>query len=157
MKFLTKTFSARKSTQVKVTFSKSTSVKLMSKRNLDKYRKSQTHTYWGGKFDNSPVVFDVPGDGQWCVVVEKGTQRNPMEVEASIELVSGGLEATALPGGGAVPKPRAKKIKAPVAEEEVAAANEAEESSDNEENSNDEMTATVGESSDDDESDSKSE
>lgn len=118
MKFLTKTFSARKGSQIKVTFSQATIVKLMSKRDLDKYRKSQTHTYWGGDFKTSPVVFDVPRNGQWSIVVEKGTRANPRSIEASIELVSGGLETTALPGGGRVPKP--KKIKEAAPEENYA-------------------------------------
>ncbi len=113
MKFLTKTFSARKGSQVKVTFSHPTIVKLMSKRDLAKYRKSQTHSYWGGNFKSSPVVFGVPRNGQWCVVVEKGTRDKPLDVEASIELVSGGLEPTALPGGGAIPKPKQIKETAP--------------------------------------------
>lgn len=115
MKFLTKTFSAKRGSQVKVTFSHPTIVKLMPKRDLNKYRKSQTHTYWGGGFKNSPVVFDVPSPGQWAVVVEKGTRAKPLGVEASVELVSGGLEPTALPGGGAVAKP--KQIKKPAPEE----------------------------------------
>ena len=155
MKFLTKTFSARKHSQVRVTFSQSTNVKLVSKRNLDKYRKSQTHTYWGGKFDNSPVVFDIPSDGQWCVIVEKGTQNAPKEIEASVELVSGGLDITALPGGGSVPKP--KKNEKQRAEEE--AVSEVEKSSKNEEkyNEEDEMTSAVEEFSVDDDTDSKSE
>jgi hypothetical protein len=113
MKFLTKTFSARKGSQVKVTFSQATGVKLMSKRDLAKYRKSQTHTYWGGDFKNSPVVFGVPRNGQWSVVVEKGTRDKPLDVEATIELVSGGLEPTALPGGGAIAKPKQIKETAP--------------------------------------------
>jgi hypothetical protein len=113
MKFLTKTFSARKGSQVKVTFSQATGVKLMSKRDLDKYRKSQTHTYWGGDFKTSPVVFDIPSDRQWCIVVEKGTRARPLNVEASIQLVSGGLKPTALPSGGVVTKPKQIKETAP--------------------------------------------
>ncbi len=114
MKFLTQTFSARKTYQIKVTFSEATSVKLMSKRNLDKYRKSQTHTYWGGHFDNSPVIFNIPNDGQWAVVVEKGTYHAPKDITASVEVITGGeLEATALPGGGSV-APLKKQLKNPL-------------------------------------------
>lgn len=153
MKFLTKTFSARKGDQAKVIVSQSTAVKLMSQRDLDKYRKCSTHTYWGGDFKETEIVFTIPGDGQWGVVVEKGTLANPIELEASVELVKGGgLDATPLPGGGSVPTPKAKQIEEPVAEVEEEATEEAEDNSSEEE---EEAVVAEAEMSDEDEEENK--
>lgn len=92
MRYLYQSFSARKSDQVEVSFDQPTKVKLMTKREFEKYRKSKTYTYWGGDKTDSPAVMDIPTDGKWVVVVEKGTYFNPIEISASISIIKGGAK-----------------------------------------------------------------
>jgi hypothetical protein len=107
MKFLYQKFDATKGQKVKVDFSKPTKVKMMNTVHFEKYRKSKTHTYVGGAFEKSPAVFEVPSDGRWVVVIEKGTHFKPLDLEGSVELhpVDSSLEVTR-----ALDAPEPKKI-----------------------------------------------
>ena len=87
MRFLYNSFKAKKKQIVKVSVSRSTKVKLMTAFDLKKYKQGRTHRYRGGFFESSPIIFRLPADGVWYVVVEKGTHSEPFEVEASVQLL----------------------------------------------------------------------
>jgi hypothetical protein len=65
-----------------------TKVKFMTGKELKAYRGGKTYSYYGGLFEESPVRFVVPYDAIWTVVVEKGTMKNPIEVQASVRRLS---------------------------------------------------------------------
>lgn len=86
MRFLHKTFEAKKKDIIEVEIDKPTKVKFMTGRDMSAYKKAKSHTYFGGTFEETPVRFVVPHDAVWSVVVEKGTHRAPLEVHASCRL-----------------------------------------------------------------------
>ena len=88
MRFLHKTFEAKKKEIIEVEIDKPTKVKFMTAREFKTYKMARTHTYFGGLYEESPVRFVVPYDSIWTVVVEKGTQRAPLDVHASCALVA---------------------------------------------------------------------
>jgi hypothetical protein len=48
-------------------------VMVMTPANVDKYKRGQSSTYYGGHYKRSPVRIPVPSSGSWCVlVVPKG-------------------------------------------------------------------------------------
>lgn len=87
MKFLYQRFNARRGQKVQVEFSTPTKVKLLSSSDFDRYRKCRTNSYYGGQYEKSPAIFEVPNDGEWVAVIEKGTHYNPMEVEGKVTLL----------------------------------------------------------------------
>jgi hypothetical protein len=86
MKFLHKTYDAKRKEIIEVEIDQPTKVKFLTAKEYKAYTQGRTHTYFGGLFEESPVRFVVPYDGHWNVVVEKGTQRNPLAVNASCRL-----------------------------------------------------------------------
>ncbi len=88
MKFLHKPFEAKRKEIIEVEIDKPTKVKFMTAREFSAYKKGRTHSYFGGQFEESPVRFVIPYDSIWTVVVEKGTQRAPLDLHASCALVS---------------------------------------------------------------------
>ena len=87
MKFLTKTFEAKKKEIIEVTIDKPTKVKFMTGRDIKAYKMGKTYSYYGGLFEESPVRFVIPYDSVWNVVVEKGSYYNPLTVHASCAVV----------------------------------------------------------------------
>jgi hypothetical protein len=87
MRFLHKTFEAKKKEIIEVEIDKPTKVKFMTGRDMNAYKKGKTYTYYGGMFEETPVRFVVPYDAVWSVVVEKGTFRQPLDVHASCRLM----------------------------------------------------------------------
>jgi hypothetical protein len=87
MKFLHKTFEAKRKEIIEVDIDQPTKVKFMTGREMKAYKMGKTHTYFGGLFEESPVRFVVPFDSLWNVVVEKGTHSNPLEVHAKCGLL----------------------------------------------------------------------
>lgn len=83
MKFLHKTFEIKKKEIIEVHIDKSTKVKFLTGRDMKAYKQGKTHTYYGGTFEESPVRFVVPFDAVWNVVVEKGSFREPLDVNAT--------------------------------------------------------------------------
>ncbi|MBK9176673.1 MAG: DUF1883 domain-containing protein [Flavobacteriales bacterium] len=59
-----------------------TKVKFMTGRDYKNYKLGKSHSYYGGLFEESPVRFVVPFEAVWNVVVEKGTFRSPIAVNA---------------------------------------------------------------------------
>lgn len=86
MKFLYRTFEAKRKEIIEVEIDKPTKVKFMTGREYKAYRMGRTHTFFGGLFEESPVRFVIPFDSNWTVVVEKGTHAEPLEVHASCKL-----------------------------------------------------------------------
>lgn len=86
MKFLHQPFKARAKDRVIVKFDKPTKVMLIHHNQIDKYKGGRTYQYRGGESKNSPVEFEIPFDGIWHAVVEKGTHSNPLQVTASAKL-----------------------------------------------------------------------
>ena len=87
MKFLHKVFEAKRKQIIEVEIDKPTKVKFMTGKEMKAYRMGKTHTYFGGRFEESPVRFVVPFDSNWNVVVEKGTFAEPLDVHASCALL----------------------------------------------------------------------
>lgn len=88
MKFLHKTFEAKKKEIIEVEIDTATKVKFMTGRELKAYKMGKTHSYYGGRFEESPVRFVVPYDSMWNVVVEKGSFSTPVPVTASCTLTN---------------------------------------------------------------------
>jgi hypothetical protein len=86
MKFLHKTYEAKKKEIIEVEIDMPTKVKFMTASDYKAYTRGKTHTYYGGTYEESPVRFVIPYDGNWNVVVEKGTLRDPLNVTASCRL-----------------------------------------------------------------------
>lgn len=86
MKFLHKTYDAKKKEIIEVEIDQPTKVKFMTAKEYKAYTQGRTHTYFGGLYEESPVRFVVPYDAHWNVVVEKGTTREPLAVAASCRL-----------------------------------------------------------------------
>ncbi|MDX9750284.1 MAG: DUF1883 domain-containing protein [Flavobacteriales bacterium] len=87
MKFLYRTFEAKKKEIIEVEIDQPTKVKFMSGKDVKAYRQGRTYSYYGGRFEESPVRFVVPYDAVWNVVVEKGTRAEPIAVRASCRLI----------------------------------------------------------------------
>lgn len=47
-------------------------VRLMDGSNYHSYQRGEKHQYFGGHYDRSPVVLQVPNRGHWYVVVDYG-------------------------------------------------------------------------------------
>ena len=87
MRFLFRTFDVKRKEILEVEIDQPTKVKFMTARDLKAYRQGKTYSFHGGTFEESPIQFVVPYDGQWTAVVEKGTFRNPIEVKAQCHVV----------------------------------------------------------------------
>ncbi len=87
MKFLHKTFEAKKKEIIEVELDQPTKVKFMSGKDVKSYRQGRTYSYFGGRFEESPVRFVVPYDSVWNVVVEQGTFHAPIKVHAKCRII----------------------------------------------------------------------
>jgi hypothetical protein len=87
MKFQYKTYEAKKDEIIEVEIDRPTKVKFMTGKQLKAYRQGRTHSYHGGRFEESPVRFVVPYDGVWTAVVEMGSFREPLDVRAHCRLL----------------------------------------------------------------------
>lgn len=118
MRFLHGKVKARKGQAINVSFSLPTRVLVMTQKNFEKYKNNLTFTYFGGHKEESPYAFNVPNDGQWFVVVEKGSYYEPTDLIASIELVSGQPPQLDSPGVDEMLDDAASEETAEVGEEE---------------------------------------
>lgn len=87
MKFLYNSFKGKKKQIVKVSIDTATTVKLLTAYDHGKYKKGQTHRYRGGTFNSGDIFFRIPADSIWYVVVEKGSNNNPIQVQARVEVL----------------------------------------------------------------------
>jgi hypothetical protein len=88
MKYLHRVFKAKKGTHVIVHFSEPTKVMLIGDYDYKKYKEHKTYNYRGGQLDQSPHDFEIPNDGLWHIVIEKGGYFNPRPITASVEMVT---------------------------------------------------------------------
>ncbi len=88
MRFLYKPFEAKKKQIIEVEIDVPTKVKFMTGKEMKAYKQGRTHTYIGGLYEESPIRFVVPYDSVWNVVVEKGTHREPIAVNAQCHLIA---------------------------------------------------------------------
>lgn len=88
MKFLHQSFEAKKKEILEVEIDTATKVKFMTANDLKAYKLGKTYQYHGGLFEESPVRFVVPYDSIWTVVVEKGSYRAPMQVNATCRRIA---------------------------------------------------------------------
>lgn len=92
MKFLHKPFSAKAKDVIVINFNKPTRVLLIHSRQFEKYKKCKTFTYRGGQSTNSPVEFEVPFDGTWHAVIEKGSYLAPLQIVGNARLIKAGYK-----------------------------------------------------------------
>lgn len=86
MKFLYQPFNAKAKDRVVVKFNKPTRVMLIHENQLKKYKGGRTYQYRGGFSKDSQVDFEVPYEGKWFAVIEKGPLSAPIDVQASAKL-----------------------------------------------------------------------
>ena len=86
MKYLHKVFKAKKGSRVVVNFSEPVKVMLLGDYHYRMYKDHKTFSYRGGLMEGNSHEFEIPNDGLWHVVVEKGSYFNPKPVTASVEL-----------------------------------------------------------------------
>lgn len=86
MKYLHRVFKAKKGTRIVVHFSEPTRVMLIGDYDYKKYKEHKTYNYRGGHFEESPHEFEIPNDGRWHIVIEKGGYFNPRPVVGSVEI-----------------------------------------------------------------------
>jgi len=88
MKYLHQILKLKKGTQIKIHFSESAKVLILTDYNYKKYKGHITYNYRGGKMEKSPYLFEVPADGLWHVVIEKGSYFKPQNIIASVDIIS---------------------------------------------------------------------
>ncbi len=87
MRFLYKKFQAKRKEIVTVEIDATTKVKFLTAHDFKLYQKGKTHRYYGGTFDEGTVKFVLPFDSVWHAVVEQGSYREPLEIQASCKLL----------------------------------------------------------------------
>lgn len=87
MKFLHLKFQGKKKEVVEVNIDRPARVKFMTATEFKRYSGARTHTYYGGRFNAGAVRFVLPFDSVWRVVVEKGTEAEPVDVRARVSLL----------------------------------------------------------------------
>lgn len=86
MKFLYQPFDAKAKDRVIVKFNKPTRVMLIHENQLKKYKGGRTYQYRGGFSKDTQVEFEVPFEGKWYAIVEKGPLSAPIDVSGSAKL-----------------------------------------------------------------------
>ena len=92
MKFLQQPFEAKCRQIVQVEFDLPAKVKLIEHSEYVKYKLGKTYNYRGGHYAKSPVEFEVPFDGVWHAIIEKGPHNQPIDVHGNAQLLKARLE-----------------------------------------------------------------
>lgn len=108
MKFLYKQYQAKKKEIIEVEIDQPAKVKFMTAVEFKKYRMGKTHTFYGGRFEETPVRFVLPFDSMWHVVIEKGPRREEVGVKASSRLLMPDRQITTSIAADAPPHLRAQ-------------------------------------------------
>jgi hypothetical protein len=87
MKYLHKVFKAKKGTHVVVHISEPTRVLLIGDYQYKQYKEHKTFSYRGGMVEGNSTDIEVPNDGLWHVVIEKGSYFHPKPLTASVEIL----------------------------------------------------------------------
>ena len=85
MKYLHRILKVKKGTQIKVNISEPTKVLLLGDYQYKNYKEHRTYDYRGGVVEQSQE-FEIPNDGLWHVVIERGGYYNPKNIVASLEV-----------------------------------------------------------------------
>ncbi|MFT3885220.1 MAG: DUF1883 domain-containing protein [Flavobacteriales bacterium] len=85
MKFLYKSYPAKKKEIVEVEIDGPARVKFMTASEFKRYTNARTHTYYGGRFNDTPVRFVVPFDSIWHVVVERDASGDPRSARTRLK------------------------------------------------------------------------
>lgn len=72
MKFLFRKYPAKRGEVIEVGMSAPSTVKFMTAKEFKNYGAGRTHTYYKGQEEDGQVRFELPFDGIWHAVVEKG-------------------------------------------------------------------------------------
>lgn len=72
MQYLYKEISATAGAIVEVTLDRQANVRLMDPSNYRRFQSGQSHQYYGGTAQVSPVRIPVPSSGSWYVVIDLG-------------------------------------------------------------------------------------
>jgi hypothetical protein len=86
MRYLHRVFKAKKGNHVIVHFSEPTRVMLLGDYEYKKYKDHRTYNYRGGNLEVSPHDFEIPNDGLWHIVIEKGTYHDPKPITGSVAI-----------------------------------------------------------------------
>jgi hypothetical protein len=84
MKFLHYEFDLTTSDAVRVTLDKQANVRLLDGSNFQKYRNGQSHEYYGGLAERSPVILRAPRSGRWHVVIDLGGYGGSVRASVSV-------------------------------------------------------------------------
>ena len=87
MKYLHRVFKAKKGTRVVINISEPTRVMLLGDYNYKKYKEHKTYSYRGGMIEEKSHEFEIPNDGLWHVVIEKGGYFAPKPIVASVDII----------------------------------------------------------------------
>lgn len=87
MRFLYKQTQAKKKEVFEVEIDRPAKVKFMTASEFKRYKNARTHSFYGGTFEETPIRFVVPFDSAWCVVIEKGSYRAPVDIVAGVKLL----------------------------------------------------------------------
>jgi len=87
MKFLYKKFQAKKKEIVEVRLDRPTKVRFMTAVDFKRYKNGRSFNFFGGTFEDPLVRFVLPYDSVWHVVVEKGSHYQPIEIEATCQVL----------------------------------------------------------------------
>ena len=110
MKYLRKQVKARRNCVVVVTFDQPAKVMLLKDSEYNKYKEGKTYNYRGGFAKNSPVKFILPEGAIWQVIVEKGSYFNPVNMNASVQILPAGTQVEAAIIGNSGEPSRSKVI-----------------------------------------------
>lgn len=88
MKYLHQILKAKKGSRIKVHFSQPTKVLLLGEFHYNQYKEHRTYAYRGGELEQSPHTFEIPSDGKWHIVIEKGGYFHPKNIVGQVEMVA---------------------------------------------------------------------
>lgn len=86
MKYLHRILKAKKGTHIKVHFSEPAKILLLGDFHYKNYKEHRTYDYRGGVTQKSPLLFVIPNDGLWHVVIERGSYFHPKNIIANVEI-----------------------------------------------------------------------
>lgn len=88
MKYLHQILKLKKGAHIKVHFNQSCKILILTRLNYNLYKDHITHNYYGGIFEKSPFEFEIPSNGEWHIVIERGSYFEPKNIVASVTILS---------------------------------------------------------------------
>jgi len=59
-------------------------VRLLDDYNFSRYRRGESHTYYGGHVTRSPYIIPVPSSGHWNVAIDLGGYAGRVNASVSV-------------------------------------------------------------------------